>query len=375
MLRKPKTRAKKSNAAPRKPRAKTRRPTAGASKPKNASQEVEMLRKRHDELEIVFDTIRDLISTLSVQEVMERLLARTLEHLDAELGSILVTEPDDTLRIMVAQGLPKDVVEGARVHLGEGISGFVAKHNRSLLVEDIEHDPRFQRRNRERYYTNSFISAPLVLQGKGKGVININNKRNRESFALHDLELLEALAGHAVVALANAHRYEQALARAQRDSLTGLANHGHFWSSLDLEIHRASRYGREFSLVMIDVDHFKQFNDRFGHVAGDEALLGVARLITERCRATDVAARYGGEEFAVLLPETGLDGATSFAETLRRTVESQGFSAQEQRSVTISLGVATYPGDGETSSDLVKAADALLYRAKAEGRNQIRASS
>jgi diguanylate cyclase (GGDEF)-like protein len=333
--------------------------------------EFETLRQSKTELEVIFDTIRDLTSTLSVHEVMERLLRRTLKHLSAEIGSILVAEPDDTLRIMAAEGLPDSVVKDTKVRRGDGISGHVAEHNCSLLVRDVETDERFRRRNHERYYTNSFISAPLCLHGSVRGVINVNNKRNQEVFTPADLQLLEALAGHAVVALANAHRYEEALARAQRDSLTGLANHGHFWSSLDLEFHRAIRYQREFSVVMIDVDHFKAFNDRFGHLVGDRVLMQVAELIAERCRATDLAARYGGEEFGILLPETPLEGAASFAEKIRQAIENQSFGVDH--SVTVSAGVASYPEDGQTTAEIVKVADQYLYRAKSEGRNRVRA--
>ncbi len=336
--------------------------------------ELDRLRKRNDELEVIFETIRDLISTLSVHEVMERLLDRTLQHLNAEIGSILVLDPDSTLRIMLARGLPETVVEEARVKLGEGISGFVAQNNTSLLVTDIENDGRFQGRNRERYYTSSFLSAPLRLHGSVRGVINVNNKATREPFVDDDLELLEALAGHAAVALANAHRYEEALAQGKRDSLTGLANHGHFWSSLDLEIQRAQRYQREFSVVLLDVDHFKRYNDRFGHVAGDQLLVSLSTLISERCRATDLAARYGGEEFAILLPETRLDGAVTFAEKIRATIEHQSHDPSGERGVTVSIGVAAYPTDGEAPADLVKAADAELYRAKSEGRNCVRST-
>jgi diguanylate cyclase (GGDEF)-like protein len=333
--------------------------------------ELQRLQDRNAELEIVFDTIRDLISTLSVHEVMERLLDRTLVHLDSEIGSILVVEPDDSMRILLARGLPDDVVRNTRVEMGEGISGYVAQRVESLLVEDVESDSRFQRRNRERYYTNSFVSVPLCFQGSVRGVININNKRTHQGFTSADLKLLEALAGHAAVALANAHRYEQVLVRAQSDALTGLSNHGHFWSSLNIELNRAVRYSHTFSLVMIDVDHFKVYNDRYGHLCGDDVLRGVAKIISDRCRACDHAARYGGEEFCVLLPETPRGGALAFAEKIRQAVEAHQWSSGDRDPVTVSLGVATHPADGSTSANLVKAADTQLYRAKEEGRNRV----
>ncbi len=335
------------------------------------SNELERLQQRNSELEVVFDPIRDLVSTLSVQDVMERLLDRTLVPLDSEIGSVLVVEPDQTLRILLARGLPDEVVRDTHVEIGQSISGWVAQQAESLLVEDVESDARFQRLNRERYYTNAFISTPLFFQGSVRGVINVNNKRSRQSFTAEDLKLLEAIAGHAAVALANAHRYEQVLVRAQRDALTGLANHGHLWSSLSLELNRADRYSHAFSLVMSDVDHFKEYNDRHGHISGDEVLRNVANVIGDRCRSCDHAARYGGEEFCVLLPETSLEGGGIFAEKIRRSVEESCRTPKGSGPITVSLGVAGYPHDGRTAIELVKAADAQLYRAKDQGRNQV----
>ncbi len=335
------------------------------------ADELERLQQRHSELEVVFDTIRDLISTLSVQEVMERLLDRILVHLDSEIGSVLVLESDEVLRILLARGLPDEVVRDTRIEFGQSISGWVAQQGKSVLVQDVESDPRFQRLNRERYYTNSFISTPLFFQGSIRGVINVNNKRNRQSFTAEDLKLLEAIAGHAAVALANAHRYEEVLVRAQLDALTGLANHGYFWSSLGVELNRSARYSHEFSLVMLDVDRFKEYNDRHGHISGDDVLRSVANIISGRCRSCDHAARYGGEEFCVLLPETPLEGARIFAEKTRESVEASGLTLEGEHPLTVSLGVATYPADGHSAIDLVKAADEQLYRAKDLGRNQV----
>ncbi len=127
------------------------------------------------ELEIVLETARDLTSLLSTQKIIERLLDRLLNHLDSEIGSVLALGADDELRIIVARGLPDDVVAETRVALGEGISGFVARTGEPLLVDNIESDERFGRRNHERYYTRSCLSAPLMIGGALYGVINVNN--------------------------------------------------------------------------------------------------------------------------------------------------------------------------------------------------------
>jgi diguanylate cyclase (GGDEF)-like protein len=322
-------------------------------------------------LEVLFATVQDLTSTLATDEVIQRLLKRVLFHLDSEIASILLVEPDGKLRISHSEGLPADVVEDTCVAVGGGISGHVAQTGVPLLVEDVEEDARFRRRNNERYYTRSAISVPLRNQGEVLGVINVNNKRSREPYVIDDLQLMEAIAGHATVALSNARRFEETLLRAQTDSLTGLANHGHFFTTLEAEVARADRYGRELSLVMLDADHFKLFNDRHGHVAGDEALVGIARVLRQRSRIHDTAARYGGEEFAVVLPETAREGTIRFAEKIRQSVEAAAFSQAEPGALSVSIGVASFPLEAVNAATLVERADRRLYRAKAQGRNRV----
>jgi diguanylate cyclase (GGDEF)-like protein len=205
-----------------------------------------------------------------------------------------------------------------------------------------------------------------------RGVLNVNNKSTRAPFDAGDLRLLCAIAGHAAVALANADRFQEMLERAQRDALTGLANHGHFWATLEIEVNRASRYDRSLALVLVDVDHFKRFNDRHGHLRGDAALVEVARAVADRSRSHDLAARYGGEEFAVLLPETDARGGAAFGEKIRQAVEALAIPADDPEEVlTVSVGVSGTHGDGTSGAELVEAADAQLYRAKQEGRNRV----
>ncbi len=335
-----------------------------------ALADLENLRRRHAELEILYQTVRDLSSTLAVHEVIERLLDRILRHLDAEIGSVLLLH-DGRLRIVHSRGLPEQVVAETQISRSEGISGHVLASDRSLLVANIEADERFRRRNHERYYTNSFISAPLTFDGETRGVLNVNNKANRMVFHSDDLRLLEAIAGHAAAALHNAHRFEQMLNRAQRDALTGLLNHGRFWSGLEEEVKRSQRYERPVSVIMIDIDHFKRYNDRHGHIEGDAALIAVAKSIAASARTHDVVARYGGEEFAVILPETGAAGAEIFAEKIRNTIESADFGEKCASELTISAGVSTFPEDGRESAELFRRADDRLYLAKAAGRNRV----
>ncbi len=320
----------------------------------------------HRELEILFETVQDLASTLSSHEVVERLIERTLVHLDSEIGSVLLAESDGSIGIAYARGLPDEVVTSTRIEIGEGIAGHVFATGEPLLVSDVETDPRFRRRNHERYYTRSCICAPLIFQGRVRGVINVNNKRSQSSFSADDLRLLQTIAGHAAMALANARRFEEMEERAQRDALTNLANHGFFWSSLDAEVKRADRHERQLSLAIIDVDHFKAYNDRYGHRQGDSALVAVSQAIAAASRAHDLTARYGGEEFAVILPETPKEGAAIFGEKVCGAVE-----ALADYGLTVSVGIACLSDSNGTATDLVEKADAELYRAKSKGRNQV----
>jgi diguanylate cyclase (GGDEF)-like protein len=158
------------------------------------------------------------------------------------------------------------------------------------------------------------------------------------------------------------------------DGLTGLFNHRFLHERLSLEVERALRSGEPVGMLMIDVDHFKMYNDRHGHPAGDEVLRSVARLLTEERRANDVVARYGGEEFAVLLIGTDKPSSAQLAERIRESIAGHGFPhgvEQPGKHLTISIGVAAAPVDARSAEDLLAAADAALYRAKSGGRNRV----
>ncbi|MCA9688097.1 MAG: GGDEF domain-containing protein [Nannocystaceae bacterium] len=156
------------------------------------------------------------------------------------------------------------------------------------------------------------------------------------------------------------------------DGLTNIFNKRHFLETLERELSRARRYDRPLALIMFDIDHFKACNDTFGHRAGDYVLKELAALVRDRARKVDLVARYGGEEFAVILPEIELEGARSFAETIRTMIERATFSFEgHDIPVTISVGVAELTSDIANPDDLIRAADARLYRAKEGGRNRV----
>ncbi len=165
---------------------------------------------------------------------------------------------------------------------------------------------------------------------------------------------------------------------AVRDGLTGLYNYRYLQEALRAEVGRSERHGAPFCLLIIDVDHFKQYNDHSGHLDGDEALKTISHILASRARGSDTVARYGGEEFCVILPETRSDFAVSVAEDVRQLVETYPFLNRDKQplgKVTISIGIAAFPAEGTSARALIDRADQALYRAKTDGRNRVRLAS
>jgi two-component system, cell cycle response regulator len=211
---------------------------------------------------------------------------------------------------------------------------------------------------------------PLVAGQRILGTL-VAGSRKKAAFDDDELRMLEVIAIQAAQAVLRAQLFEQMETMATTDGLTTLLNHRTFQSRLDDALAAARRYGRRTSLILTDIDHFKTVNDTYGHPMGDQVLRGVARIIREQARDTDLTARYGGEEFAVIMPETDTRGALVIAERIRERVMKEVFQTEQgPLKVTISLGLATFPDSGGDKQQLVGLADQCLYFAKRHGRNQ-----
>jgi diguanylate cyclase (GGDEF)-like protein/putative nucleotidyltransferase with HDIG domain len=199
-------------------------------------------------------------------------------------------------------------------------------------------------------------------------ILALGQKRNSKLYSHEDIHMVSSMANQAGIIIENAQLYTQATTRANTDELTSLYNHRHFHERLEQEIARGSRFGSTFSLILMDIDLFKSYNDIYGHLAGDQVLRKVGRYIATSVRSIDLAFRYGGEEFAVILPEARLDDAYKGAERIRKTIESK--SSSRAMPITVSVGVANWPTDGVMKEEIINRADAALYRAKELGRNR-----
>jgi diguanylate cyclase (GGDEF)-like protein len=213
------------------------------------------------------------------------------------------------------------------------------------------------------------VYVPLRLRDQSPGYLAVFRKRAARPFDAEDVRIITLLAAWTAVALENLRLLQNVEKLAVTDDLTQVYNYRFLKSALRREIKRAGRYRQDLSLLMIDVDNLKNYNDHHGHLRGSFLLREMAGLFTAHVRSWDLVAKYGGDEFTVILPQTDLLGARTVAERLRTAVEEHTFPLANRSQITVSIGIAAFPMDGQTTSALIETADRALYLAKQRGRN------
>jgi diguanylate cyclase (GGDEF)-like protein/putative nucleotidyltransferase with HDIG domain len=270
-----------------------------------------------------------------------------------------------------------ELVDEIKFSADSPIVTWLDKKGEPLTLGSIDSMPEFKglwELEKEQIATSRLgLLCPIKSQDRLIAIIALGNKKSDAIYSHEDLELVMGMANQASAIIENAQLYSQAVTRANTDGLTGLYNHRHFHERLDHEIARGSRFGTTFSLIMLDIDLFKAYNDIHGHLAGDEILRRIAICIETSVRSIDIAFRYGGEEFAIILPEARLDDAYKVAERIRKTIAAK--TSSKSPPITASLGVANWPIDGVMKEEIISFADAALYRAKQTGRNRTCLSS
>ncbi len=328
--------------------------------------------EKNRKLKLLIEINTYITNSLDKEEILKRILNQIKQLLKCESSSILLV--DEELSRLKFAYLSKDE-EGEKLSdtslkMGEGIAGTVWGNGTPVLINDAQNDPRFSKiaDKKSETKTNSLIAVPLTVKGEIIGVIEAINKSCGD-FSIFDLEILQYISTQSAIAIKNADLYDMAT----RDGMTKLFIHKYFKERLLGEWKRASRFDHNLSLVMFDIDHFKSFNDTYGHQAGDKVLKEVARIIEENCRAIDIPCRYGGEEFSVILPETSKDEAMIFMERIREKIEQMRVNYKDiTLKLTISGGLATIPKLSPADIDeFIEMSDSALYYSKENGRNMV----
>lgn len=335
-------------------------------------------RKRESSLAGRFMAVLSAISAAeSKREVYQSILETAADLIRASSGSLmLVDESGRNLRIESVKGMNLQLARSMSARVGRGIAGKVAETGEPLLVTDIEKDSRVRIANRTRFRTKSFLSIPLRVKGNVIGVLNLSDKGDGTVFTAEDLELLTEVARYACVVLERTEFSEKAAQLEDMtvtDPLTGLYNRRYLELRLEEEISRGVRHQQSFTLMLVDLDNFKVYNDLCGHAAGDVVLKKTARLLKNSARQMDVVTRIGGERFCIILPATPGKDSLSVAERFRFEVERAGFTHEENLPLgrlTVSIGLASFPGNGNEVNALMNSAEIALQRAKIGGRNR-----
>jgi diguanylate cyclase (GGDEF)-like protein len=339
------------------------------------AQLLEREQRRAKQLELVNELGHRVTSILDMDE-----LARTLVHLISDKFGyryvhLFINEPskeETILRAGVGSTVIKLVPGQFVLRFDEGIVGWTAAHGEAVLANDVLREPRFM------YHpaiaeTRSEIAVPLVAGARIIGALDIQSEQ-LNAFDSTDVATLETLAGQIAVALDNAQLYGEVQEQARHDSLTQVYNHGYFLQRLNEEIEQAQRESKPLSLIMLDVDHFKEYNDTYGHIVGDQVLSKIVQVIRAHVHTSDLVGRWGGEEFCIALPTTEADSASNIAQRIRQTLAETRIVQKDGTLIpppTVSQGIAIFPVHAQDGAMLIDLADAALYRAKKHGRDQI----
>ncbi len=331
------------------------------------------------EVAVFHELGKALTSSLQLDQVLRTIMEKIDEFLRPDTWSLLlVDEESQELYFELAVGKGAQALKDVRIKVGQGIAGWVAQNDEAVIVPDVSKDTRFFSKvdEKTKMETRSIVAVPVRYRDHCLGVIELINCVGSDGFQDRDLSLLEALADFAAIALENARHVKRIHELTITDDCTNLYNARHMDFILETEIYRSQRYGYEFSLVFIDLDHFKAVNDTHGHLVGSKLLAEVGQLVKNACRRIDFAFRYGGDEFVIVLPQSSKENAFVVARRLHRMIGETTWLKSDGLNVhfTASVGVASYPADAKSKVELLRLADEAMYMVKNTTRDGVAAA-
>jgi diguanylate cyclase (GGDEF)-like protein len=320
--------------------------------------------RRSRQLSFLNNISRTAISTEDAEQMLADIVAEIQKNFRFDhIGIGILDYVTKDIEIRAEAGTTAQA-KGKRIPLGSGIVGRVARTSERVLVQNAGDGHPLGVLPESR----SVLCIPITYGESLMGVFNVESLEEN-AFSPQDVLILNTLADLLATALHNAFVFQKLQQQSITDGLTGIKTRRFFWEALSSEWKRASRSGRPFSVVLIDLDKFKEVNDSLGHLEGDLVLARVGRLLEQKCRQSNVVARYGGDEFVILMPETGVEQAQALAERLRQWLTQDAMLAEHH--ITGSFGVASFPGHGFSAEDIIRVADAGMYDAKHAGGNRV----
>lgn len=334
---------------------------------------IKSLKEKLSGYSILKEVAEELSTVLSLNDINNLLIEYVLRMVKKEGRVFLFLV--DVERQELTLSASKDAKGPLRVKTkkGDPFDHWVFKYRKPLIIEDITKDFRFSTESVEQAKSvfRSLVAAPLVSENRIIGILRMDNAREC-IFTQDDLRLLDIISDLGAVAIQNAILYARIQKLAIRDGLTGLYLRRYFMERLPEEMRRAARSKTSLSLLMLDIDRFKDYNDTYGHMAGDLVLKYIARKLMPMTKYGDILARYGGDEMVLLLFGADMDNAVKEAEAIRSRIEAEPFILRKKPlKVTVSIGLSNYPQDTMLEDELLKKADERLYKAKSSGRNSI----
>jgi len=329
--------------------------------------------QRYQSLRKVVEALNKSLDLASVAHHLTSIAFTLIANGHGQCMLYLLDAQNQLLQLFKSEKEDKSLIIKAKE--GDAFDFWVLRHSSPLLIENTLNDFRFDPEKlkfQQSMPVSSVISVPLVSGSRFLGLLRLNSSQVRY-FSQEDLRFLAKICDLGAVALENSELFEKTQDLAIHDGLTGLYTKGHFSEHLKEECRRGIRHGSIFSLLMLDIDFFKNYNDKFGHTAGDIVLKELSRAIADSLkRKADFIGRFGGEEFCIILDRTDKQKAARIAELLRKKIEDTlVILRRQQTSVTVSIGVASFPADALAEDELVQKADKAMYQAKQEGRNRV----
>lgn len=326
------------------------------------------------ELKIFHDVAKALTSTLDLDTILQTIMDKMAAYFEPATWSlIMIDESSHEPYYAASVGGGAESLAALRLSDGSTLTEWVIAHSETLVIENVNDDPIVDPDSRRGWFEGScsVVCVPVPTNGKVMGVIQLLNIDMRV-YVRSEL-LLHTLADYAAIAIENARAVHRIQELSITDDCTGLYNARHLFTVIADEVHRSARFGYEFTLLFLDLDHFKWVNDQHGHLVGSKLLAEVGVCLRENLRLVDAAFRYGGDEFAILLPQTSREAGLRVARRIAYVFHHRQWLPDDDFQIELraSIGLATYPADATTPQAIVQRADEMMYTVKQAGRDNI----